>query len=106
MDGKGENRPGRPRSWSYAYRSGEGGPGGKVVVGPLLGIPLLVFSLVFALLLAVIAIIFSIFGGRRIAAALLRRAGLGGRMPHGRGGDPDVIDVESEVIDPPHEKNE
>ena len=79
-----------------------GGP----VVGPLIGCPLMLLMMVFVISLTLVAAIVSALGGRRLAEFLMRRvknlkdSPRAYRVPHPN--DPDVIDVEGEVIDQPH----
>ncbi|MFC1474564.1 hypothetical protein ACFLQK_00845 [bacterium] len=77
---------------------------GPRVVGPLIGCPLMIFMIFFVLLLTIIAFILSLFGGRRAAELIMRRVAQmrdsSGSSRMG-GGDPDVIDVDGTVVDPP-----
>lgn len=90
--------PGQPRTVSFQYQ-GNVGPAGGCVLG-LLGF---VFFILFAILMLIIGSVFALFGGRRIAAALFRRALK--RRPdspdtfHWNPHDPDVIDVQAEEVD-------
>lgn len=100
---------GRADGFTWTWRS-RGGRGGGLVLGPLLGIPLLIIMFLVMLVLLVIGGIVFAIGGRRIAAALFRRAasarefdffnsrGPGGFRHRPDSDDPDVIDVEAEDI--------
>ena len=95
---------GQAHTYHVQYQA-KGGP----VTGCLMGLVLMAVFFIIAMALILLGGIFSLFGGRRIAEALFKKAlkarGNAQQKFRQNPNDPDVIDVEGQVIPPPQDRD-
>ena len=93
----GSGAPTDPRITTFHYESSLGPAGGC-----LFGAAALAVFMVFAILMLAAGGVFALFGGRRMAAALFRRALRRNALRWKSGPGPDVIDVQATDITENH----